>query len=298
MSTGPGWPIGVIGAGLMGTACGRRLLAAGHRVIAYDVNPAALSAFAGIGGETTGSLHELVQTCSYFVLAVFDTAQVEDVIEGRQGLLALAPQHADPMVVVCVSTCDPDRIGRLAVRVPASRLHFVEAPISGTSEQTQRGEGLALIGGENAAVQAAGPVIAAICPRSRHLGPAGSGGRAKLAINLVLGVNRAALAEGLVFAERMGLDGANFLAVARDSAAYSQIMDVKGPTMIQGDFSPRGKIRQSLKDFQLMRELATRVKQRLPLTETYIELVEACMAHGEGESDNSIVIREIRRRTL
>ena len=298
MSTGAGWPIGVIGTGLMGTVCGRRLLAAGHQVIGYDVDPAALARFASTGGETSASLSGLMQSCSYFVLAVFDTTQVEDIIEGPQGLLALAPKDADPLVVACVSTCDPDRIASLVARIPAGRMHFVEAPISGTSEQTLQGEGLGLLGGELSAVQTAEPMIAAICPRRHHVGPAGSGARAKLGINLILGVNRAALAEGLVFVERMGLDATAFLAVARESAAFSQIMDVKGLTMLKGDFSARGKITQSQKDFQLIQAQAARLKQRLPLADTYADLVQKCVESGEGELDNSVVIQEIRRRIL
>ena len=140
-------------------------------------------------------------------------------------------------------------------------------------------------------------MIEAICPRWHHLGATGNGGRAKLAINLILGVNRAALAEGLVFAERMGLAPEAFLKVARESAAYSQIMDVKGGKMLKGDFSPQGYITQSLKDFSLMLEQARRLKQRLPLGETYAELMKGCVAAGEGELDNSAVINEIRRRT-
>src|SRR5258706_87172 len=125
---------------------------------------------------------------------------------------------------------------------------------------------------------------------------AGSGGRAKLAINLILGINRAGLAEGLVFAQRMGLDPAAFLPVARNSAAYSQAMDIKGKKMVAGEFSPQGYVHQSLKDFSLMLEQARRLKQRLPLGETYKALMEGCVASGESELDNSAVIREIRRR--
>ena len=121
-------------------------------------------------------------------------------------------------------------------------------------------------------------------------------GRAKLAINLILGINRAALAEGLVFAERMGLAPEAFLKVARESAAYSQIMDIKGAKMLKGDFSPQGYATQTLKDFSLMLELARRLKQQLPLGETYAGLMKGCVAAGEGALDNSAVIKEIRRR--
>ena len=119
---------------------------------------------------------------------------------------------------------------------------------------------------------------------------------AKLAINLILGINRAALAEGLVFAERMGLDPEAFLRVARESAAYSQVMDIKGGKMVGGDFAPHGFVTQSLKDFSLMTDQARRLGQHLPLAETYVGLMQGCVAAGEGKLDNSVVINEIRRR--
>lgn len=295
--TGQRRPVGVIGTGLMGTACARRLLAAGHEVVGHDVDAQKLGKFRETGADGVRSLAELVQACRRIVLAVFNTDQVEDIIEGPQGLIRTLAADAAPPVVVCISTCDPDRIAALAARIPAARLHFVEAPISGTSAQTARGEGLGLIGGDPAAVEDARAVLDAICPRRHYLGAAGNGGRAKLAINLILGINRAALAEGLVLAERMGLDPAAFLAVARDSAAYSQIMDVKGGKMLAGDFSPHGTITQTLKDFLLMLEQAARHGQRLPLAQTYADLVQGCVAHDESDLDNSAVIQEIRRRT-
>lgn len=289
-------PVGVIGTGLMGTACAKRLLAAGYEVLGHDADAGKLKALEALGGRPARSIAEVAGACDVAVVAVFNTSQVEDVLEGPHGLAAARPENAGPLTVLCVSTCDPDRITALAARLPGRRVRFVESPVSGTSDQTARGEALGLIGGDRAAADAARAVIEAICPRWHYLGAAGNGGRAKLAINLILGLNRAALAEGLVFAERMGLDPAAFLPVARDSAAYSQIMDVKGKKMLSGDFAPQGYVTQSLKDFSLMLELAQRLKQRLPLGETYAGLMEGCVAHGEGELDNSAVIKEIRRR--
>lgn len=291
-------PVGVIGTGLMGTACAKRLLGAGFDVIGYDVDAAKLTGLAAQGGRAARSFAEIAGACDRVVLAVFNTEQVEETIEGPRGLAALRPQAAPPLTVVCMSTCDPDRIAALAARISGGRLRFVEAPVSGTSEQTARGEALGLIGGDRAAAAAAADVLDAICPRRHHVGAAGNGARAKLAINLILGVNRAALAEGLVFAERMGLDPAAFLAVARESAAYSQVMDIKGAKMVKGDFAPHGFVTQSLKDFALMAGQARRLGQRLPLAETYTGLMQGCVAAGEGELDNSVVINEIRRCTL
>jgi 3-hydroxyisobutyrate dehydrogenase len=290
-------PVGVIGTGLMGTACAKRLITAGFDVIGYDVDPAKLGPLAGLGGRAARSMDEIARACDRAVLAVFNTDQVEQAIEGPGGLMASRPATAPPLTAICVSTCDPDRIAALAARLPAARVRFVEAPVSGTSEQTARGDALGLVGGEPAAVESVREVIAAIAPRWRHVGAAGNGGRTKLAINLILGINRAALAEGLVLAERMGLAPDRFLEAARDSAAYSQVMDIKGGKMLAGNFAPQGYVAQSLKDFSLMLEQARRLGQRLPLGETYASLMEGCIAAGEGELDNSAVIREIRRRT-
>lgn len=292
-----GRPVGVIGTGLMGTACAKRLAAAGFQVLGYDTDPGKLRALEALGARAARSLDEIAGACEVAVLAVFNTDQVETVLEGPQGLAAARAKQSTPLTVLCVSTCDPDRIAALAARLPEARVRFLESPVSGTSEQVARGEALGLIGGDRAAADAARGIIEAISPRWHYLGAAGNGGRAKLAINLILGINRAALAEGLVFAERMGLDPAAFLPVARESAAYSQIMDVKGGKMIAGDFSPQGYVHQSAKDFSLMLEQARRAKQRLPLGETYKQLMDGCIGAGEGELDNSAVIREIRRRT-
>lgn len=289
-------PVGVIGTGLMGTACAKRLIAAGFDVIGYDVDPAKLGTLAGLGGRAARSMDEIARACDRVVLAVFNTDQVEQVIEGEQGLVASRPSDAAPLVAVCVSTCDPDRIAALAARLPAARVRFVEAPVSGTSEQTARGDALGLVGGDPSVVESVRDVIAAIAPRWRRVGAAGNGGRTKLAINLILGLNRAALAEGLVLAERMGLAPDRFLEAARESAACSQVMDIKGGKMISGDFAPQGYVTQSLKDFSLMLEQARRLGQRLPLGEIYAGLMEGCIAAGEGELDNSVVIKEIRRR--
>jgi 3-hydroxyisobutyrate dehydrogenase-like beta-hydroxyacid dehydrogenase len=144
----------------------------------------------------------------------------------------------------------------------------------------------------------AGAVLDALFPRRFHIGTYGDGGRAKLAINLILGLHRLALAEGLVFASRLGLDPAAFLKVARSSAAESQVMGTKGPKMVSGDFKPEGRVRQTLKDVQLMLDQAKKLGQQLPLLEINADVLQACVDHGEADLDNSIVIEEIRRRTF
>jgi 3-hydroxyisobutyrate dehydrogenase-like beta-hydroxyacid dehydrogenase len=274
----------------MGEVYVRRLVAAGFTVIGYDVDPTKDERLAQFGAQA-GSLSDIAQKCDPIVLAVFNTEQVEDVVEH-----ALIPAAAGKIVLV-TSTCDPDRIAALGARV-SDKLRFLETPVSGTSEQVRQGDGVGLIGGDQKIAADAAPVLDALFAKSFHIGKIGDGGRAKLAVNLILGLNRLALAEGLVFAGRLGLDPAAFLDVARRSAAASQVMDTKGPKMIGGDFAPEGRVRQTLKDTQLMLDQARKAGQQLPLLQIHADVLEACVRHGDSEQDNSIVIEEIRRRVL
>jgi 2-hydroxy-3-oxopropionate reductase len=283
-------PVGVIGLGLMGEVYARRLVAAGFTVIGFDVDPAKNARLANFGAQA-GTLADIAQKCEPIVVAVFNTEQVEDVVER-----ALIPAAAGKIVLI-TSTCDPDRIAALGARV-GEKLRFLETPVSGTSEQVRQGDGVGLIGGDQKIAADAAPVLDALFAKSFHIGKVGDGGRAKLAVNLILGLNRLALAEGLVFASRLGLDPAAFLDVARRSAAASQVMDTKGPKMIGGDFAPEGRVRQTLKDTQLMLDQARKAGQQLPLLQVHADVLQACVRHGDSELDNSIVIEEIRRRVL
>jgi len=277
--------VGLIGIGLMGTALARRLIAAGFPVVGFDMDPAKRRAFEALGGQSAGSALEVGQACSVILIAVLTTDQVEKVGGAEDGLLSLLPA-AGPRVALCFATCDPGRLAALAERAEQGGLVLLDTPVSGTSEQVLRGDGLGLIAGDAAGIERVGAVLDAVVPRRFVIGPAGDGSKAKLAVNLVLGLNRLALAEGLVFAERLGLALPAFLDVARNSAAYSQIMDVKGEKMIAGDYAPHGKIAQHLKDVRIMLAEAERVGQQLPLGEVLAGGLEVCGERGEGERDN------------
>lgn len=284
--------VGIVGLGLIGVALARRLLAAGFAVHGYDIDPKRAALLKEIGGHPVASLREIGSRCRTLLIAVLTTEQVESVVESAEpgGPMRLTADH----VVISISTVDPDRIVALAERVRGAR--FVEFPISGNSDQITLGNGVGISGGERAAVEAAAPVLDVLVKKRHHLGPVGAAGRAKLAVNLVGGLNRAVLAEALAFAESMGLELAPFLEVLKASAAYTRAMDTRGEKMINGDFAPHGKVYQSRKDFRLMRDAARRTGQQLPLATVYLELIEACVAHGESELDTAVIIKELRRR--
>lgn len=289
--------IGVIGAGLMGTASAQRLMGAGFAVVAYDVDAAKRTAAERLGARAASSIAYLVSQCETIILAVFNTDQVEEVVEGKGGVIEANRKRDVAATLICVSTCDPDRLAALAIRNATTGTRLLEMPISGTSRQVADGQGVGLVGGDLAVMDELAPILDAVCPRRYYLGAVGSASRAKLAVNLILGLNRAAVAEGLVFAERLGLDRETFLDVARGSAAYSQVMDIKGSMMARREFrNPQSRVDQSLKDFRLMLEQARNREQALPFAEVYVQMLEDCVKHGEADWDNAAIAEAISRR--
>ena len=122
--------------------------------------------------------------------------------------------------------------------------------------------------------------------------------RAKLATNLVLGLNRAALAEGMVFAESMGIAPQTFLDLVLATPARSDAAVVKGNMMVNAQFAPQSRIRQHLKDVQLMLDIAQVHQQNLPLSQTHAALMRDAVAAGDGELDNAAIVQQIRRSKL
>lgn len=286
-------PVGIVGLGLMGEVYAQRLIDAKIPVIGFDIDAARRARLAEMGGRPASSIAELAKIVRCVIVAVFNTEQVEDVIEGH---LLPALGDGSGKVVLCMSTCDPDRVAALARRISPRGIRYLDVPVSGTSDQVRRGDGVALIGGEAAIAEEMKIVFDTLFARRFHVGKIGDGGRAKLAVNLILGLNRLALAEGLVFAERLGLDPAAFLEVARASASYSQVMETKGPKMVRGDFSAEGRVKQTLKDAHLMLDQAAAAGQKLPALALHADVLEACVRAGEADLDNSAIIKEVRRR--
>lgn len=236
----------------------------------------------------------MAEQCDVLILAVFDTDQVQELLLGAAGLLAVTAARP---AVLCTSTCDPDRISAIALRCEASNLPFLELPFSGTSLQVARGEGVGLIGGDPGLAERLSSVLQALCPNRQHVGRCGDANRTKLAVNLVLGLHRAALAEGLMFGRRLGLDPAALLNTLQNSAAASSVMRVKGAMMVERRYdAPQSRVDQSLKDFSLIRTLGLQKGQALPMASLYIELLESCVAQGEAHLDNAIIQEAIARR--
>lgn len=276
--------VGLVGVGLLGKALAERLLRAGFSVVGYDVNSERGQALAALGGRAADSLGEIA-CCSRVLLSLPDTPIVETVLH------ELGPQLRAGTYLVDTTTGDPERTAALGANLARQGIHYLDATISGSSEQVRAGEAVVMVGGEPASSERCADLFACFAKEWFHVGPWGSGARMKLVINLVLGLNRAVLAEGLSLARASGLDLRETLRVLRAGAAYSRVMDTKGQKMIAGEFQPQARLAQHLKDVRLILAEAERVGALVPLSQVHRDLLEWVEARGWGEEDNAAVIR-------
>jgi 3-hydroxyisobutyrate dehydrogenase len=284
-------PIGLIGVGLLGTALAERMLAGGLAVVGYDYLPNQLDRLTKLGGIRAASSREVSARCQQVVLCLPDSQVVAKVVEELKD--DLQPNS----LLIDATTGDPDDTVELARRLTSQGIGYIDATIAGSSEQVRQGEAVVMIGGEPAQVSRAESVLSTWSSCQFHVGPAGSGARLKLVVNLVLGLNRAVLAEGLALAEACGIEPAAALNVLQATPAYSRVMETKGPKMIAHDYTPQARLAQHFKDVRLIRELATRHAARTPLSDVHAQLLHKAIELGFGEADNSAVIEALRSTT-
>ena len=282
-------PIGLIGVGLLGTALAERMLAAGLRVVGFDCDVARQEALAALGGESAKGARAIAATCPRIVLCLPDSAVVQAVI---QEIDVDLPAGA---LLIDATTGDPETTVALAARLRLRGIGFVDATIAGSSEQVRKGDALVMAGGETGDVSRAPDILNAWSENVLHVGASGSGARMKLVVNLVLGLNRAVLAEGLSLARAAGIEPVAALEALRASPAYSRAMDTKGRKMIERDFAPQARLAQHLKDVRLIRALAARHGSFAPLSALHEDLLQQAVDLGLGEADNSAIIEVFER---
>jgi 3-hydroxyisobutyrate dehydrogenase-like beta-hydroxyacid dehydrogenase len=280
-------PIGIVGIGVVGLALAERLRKERFAVTGHDRNASRKRALVDIGASAASDARGVFATCDRVVLALADDAQTADV------LAAIAPRK--DQIVIDVHTGDPVVAERLAEALAARGVAYIDSPLAATSAAIERGDAVAMIGGHPEAIAACDDLWPAIARQRFVLGAAGSGQKAKLATNLVLGLNRAALAEGLSFAEAVGIPGATFIELLRATPAYSRAVDAKGARMVARDYLPEARLSRQRRDSVLLLDVARRAGRGLPLTAAHVALLDAAIAAGEGELDSAAIVETLRR---
>lgn len=278
--------ITVVGLGLMGTAISERLLEHGWEVEVWNRTREKADALVAKGARWTDTPF----AADLVLISLYTSDVVEEVLAQHDGTL-----H-EGQILIDTTTGEPEQSASIGRRLADRAIAYLDAPISGSSEQTRKGEATVIAGGDRAGFEACDALWRVLGARVFYSGPCGSAARMKLISNLVLGLNRAVLAEGLAFAEAIGVEPAAALEVMRGSMAYSKAMDVKGRKMIEHDYSLQARLTQHLKDVRLMLEAASHAGLKLPFTATHRELLERAVGQGYGDVDNSAIFEVLRRR--
>ncbi len=285
--------IGLVGLGLVGTAMAERLLAEQFEVVGFDIDSTKREHLEQLGGKAVNSPAQLAEQTDRIILSLPNTDVVLKVVEGHKGILE---SRILPRYIIDTTTGDPEETAALAQRLAKRGIYFLDAPFSGSSQQVRDKEIIFMVGGDQKPFEECKDIFDALGEKVFYVGESGCGSKAKLAGNLILGLNRLALAEGLVFASKLGLDSRAFLELLKVTPAYSAAMDVKGKKMLDGDFQPQARLRQHHKDVSIILKYAERLKQELPLSKVHLDVLKKAIEAGDGDLDNSAVIREIERR--
>jgi len=284
--------VGIVGVGLLGAAVAQRLLAGGHSVRGYDTRREALAALAPRGLEPAPSAAEAATGAEAVFTILPSLATVDAAVRGPGGLV----ETAAPGATICqMSTISPDLTRALGEAAAARGVGFLDTPMSGTSSMVERGDCTIFVGGDPARAEACRPAFEAIARRTVHVGAVGEAMLAKLATNLLVALNTAAVAEALVLGAKGGLAPARLLEVLKDSAAGSRMLDVRGPLMVEHRFAAQMKLDLFLKDFGLMLDEGLRVGAPLPLTSLVRELSKAAVADGRGGEDLAAIVTAYER---
>jgi 2-hydroxy-3-oxopropionate reductase len=280
--------IGFVGLGLMGSGMTQNLISAGLPVFGYDNDPDRVTAFVEIGGTRVDDPAGMADKVDVIILSLPNSYVVDDVVDNS---LKLFDTDRKGLILIDTTTADPLMSETLADKLREKGIDMLDATISGTSKMCAAGDITFMVGGEENVYLACDPIFSALAGQTFYLGKNGSGALMKLIVNLVLGLNRMVLAEGLSLGRRAGMDQKKLLEVLKKSAAYSKAMDMKGGKMIDRDFVPaEGKLAFHLKDVRLMLDLAHRLNFPLLLSSLHAQALCSQVAKGRGEWDNAAVI--------
>lgn len=276
--------IGIVGLGLLGGAFARRLIDQGMNVFGYDVDAEKRDELKQYGAEIGQSTQDVFETCSLVLLSLPNSDIAASLL--TENVSSSVPSQ----VVIDTTTGDPETMIANGAKLAERGVGYVEATVAGSSVQAYAGEAAIFVGGDDNHVKAADGLLNAMSSRQFHLGPVGAASRFKLVHNLVLGLNRAVLAEGLTFAQSQGFSMEQTLDVLKKTPAYSGVMDTKGHKMVGRDYSLQARLSQHLKDVRLILAESERTNTSTPLSEVHRQLLEQAEDLGFGADDNSAVI--------
>lgn len=283
--------VGIVGMGLMGQAFVHHLLQSGFKVQGFDVDQKRMTQLRDRGGTPVDSAAAAARGARWVITSLPTSDIVREAVLGANGVAQAA---AEGLILADTSTSRPEDSEKLGAELARRGIHFLDACVSGTSAMAWKKDLIVIAGGTVEDFDACKPLFDGFSRAAYRMGAVGSGAMTKLIINLILFGNRLALAEGLVLGMKAGMAGESLLQVLQDAACSSKTMVDKGPKMLNGDYSPEGRVRISLKDARLTLEQGTRLGAPMLVTSLWTQLQQAADQQGLAEADSAVFIELLR----
>jgi len=283
--------IGFVGLGTMGAAMAANLRTAGFEVTVWNRTPGRAGALIAAGATEAPTPAAVGRAADVVVSCVSDTPDVEAVLFGPDGVAAGLSSGA--LVIDC-STISPSATAAFAARLRERGIGFVDAPVSGGSEGARLATLTVFVGGEDADVERARPVLEAVGKTITHFGPAGAGQAVKAVNQVVISGVYLAVAEGMVLAMKAGLDAEAVAAALGGGVAGSWILANRSGKMIRNDYPLGFRTSLHLKDLGIALDMARGLGVSLPVSALAAQLEAGLVARGYGDEDMSNLARAIR----
>ncbi len=278
----------------MGRPMALNLVKADYSLAVYARRPEAAAALTAAGAKTYKNPAELARHCDIVFIMVADTPDVEEVIEGRHGILHGAARDS---VVVDMSTISPLTTRRLAEQLCVRGVEMLDAPVSGGEQGAITGSLSIMVGGKADTFARVRPLLACMGKHIVHVGASGAGQVAKACNQVLVAQTIAAVAEALLLAKNSGADPARVRGALLGGFAYSRILEVHGQRMLEANYKPGFKSTLHQKDIRIALETATESKTALPGAARVAAYLEQLIDSGGGELDSAAIARVIWGRS-
>ena len=279
--------IGFIGLGIMGRPMAKNVLSKGFSLSVYNRSSAAVEELAKLGAHACQSAREVAEHSEVILTCLPDSPDVEQVILGTNGVLEGARPGS---IIADMSTIAPHVSIRIATEAAQKGVKMLDAPVSGGDKGAIAGTLSIMVGGDKEAFAQCLEVFQAMGRKIVHVGEIGAGGYTKLANQIMVALQLEAMAEGLVLGAKAGVDPALMVEAIGAGLARCGVLEVRAPTVLEGNFDPGFMIRLHLKDLRLALEAGHTLGVPLPVTAVVREMYNALQVAGKGECDHSAII--------
>jgi len=283
--------VGFVGLGIMGRPMLRNLLKAGHKVVAYGRTPATLDSVVADGAQRASSNADVGARAEIIITMLPDGPEVEEVVLGANGILSGAKPGSlsNRSLIIDMSSISPLVSQKIAVACQAKGVDFLDAPVSGGEPKAIEGTLAIMVGGKPEVFAKAEPILKCLGSSVTLTGPVGAGNTTKLANQIMVACNIAAMGEALTLATRCGLNPEVVVNAVKGGLAGSAVLNAKGPMLIARNFKPGFKINLHQKDLRNALQTAEANHVFLPLTAQVQQMLSSLIANGKGDLDHSAI---------